>query len=85
MSSPASCEGGGVKSRQPGGGGGDPDSDESGELGVEAREVRVDMSEASSRSIIVVLSAGGAVAAAQLAACGGLRSCYFIYSKSELS
>lgn len=52
--SPASCEGGGVKSRQPGGGDGDLNGDERGELGRESSEVKVESSESASLKVGIV-------------------------------
>lgn len=70
MSSPASCEGGGVKSRKPGGSEMSSRIEDRGELGVSPREVRLEMSEATSKAIVVVVvtTTGVAVATSLFAA-----------------
>ena len=73
MSSPASCDGGGVKSWKPAGSEMSSLIDDSGELidGVSAKDVRSEVSESSSRDIVVVVvTTEGAIAATRLAACG---------------
>ena len=78
MSSPASCEGGGVKSRQPGGGEGER-GDERGELGGDdSSDVKLEMSDMLSMLRLGMLAAAkaaaaGARVAARLAACGKKR------------